>query len=79
MTAPPPDLVPLRPLHVPTERIIIVGIAVWVLALVVVLVVPSLHQDDRSWWPWACLGGIVLGLLGYTYTRRGRGNASGAE
>ena len=50
----------------------------WVLALAVVLVVPDLHTGDRSWWPWTCLAGVVLGALGYAYLRRGRGNAAGA-
>lgn len=47
----------------------------WLTALVVTLAVPSLHTGERVWWPWCCVAGLVLGLLGYLYVRRGRGNA----
>ena len=70
---------PLRPLDVPTGRIILAGLGAWVVALAVVLAVPALHEGDRSWWPWACISGIALGTLGYAYLRRGRGNAAGAR
>jgi len=69
----------LRPVDVPTGRVVLVGLALWALALVVVLAVPALHEGARSWWPWACVSGLGLGLLGYTYLRRGRGNAAGAR
>lgn len=69
----------LLPLHVPTRRIILAGMVAWVLALVVVLAVPSLRTGDRSWWPWACVSGLLLGALGYAYVSRGRGNAADAE
>ena len=68
----------IEPLHVPMLRIIEVGLAVWVVALVVTLVVPALHQGDRDWWPWTCVAGFVLGCLGWAYVRRGRGNARDA-
>ncbi len=67
----------LQPLDVPTGRIVLVGLGCWVVALVVVLAVPGLHDGDRSWWPWACVSGLGLGSLGYAYLRRGRGNAAG--
>jgi hypothetical protein len=69
----------LQPLAWSTGRIVLGGIGAWVVALVVTLVVPSLHTGDRSWWPWCCVAGIVLGFLGYTYVRRGRGNAADAH
>ncbi len=69
---------PLEPLPVPMARIIEVGLAVWVVALVVVLVVPALHEGGRSWWPWCCVAGLGLGALGWVYLRRGRGNAAEA-
>jgi hypothetical protein len=68
----------IEPLHVPMLRIIEVGLAAWVVALVVTLVVPALHQGDRDWWPWTCVAGFVLGCLGWAYVRRGRGNARDA-
>jgi hypothetical protein len=69
----------LQPLVVPTRRIIIAGLAAWVVALVVTLVVPALHTGERSWWPWACVAGFALGGIGFLYVSRGRGNASDAE
>jgi Protein of unknown function (DUF2530) len=70
---------PTQPVAVDTARIILAGLACWVVALVVVLAVPSLHTGSRDWWPWACVTGLVLGLLGLAYVRRGRGNAAGAR
>ena len=68
-----------QPLPWRTTRVVLWGIAVWAVLLVVTLAVPALHAGDRSWWPWSCVAGIVLGFLGYTYVRRGRGNAFDAH
>ncbi len=57
-------------------RIIEVGLALWALALVATLAIPTLHEGSRSWWAWCCVAGLVLGLAGYAYVRRGRGNAA---
>ena len=69
----PPDL---EPLQVDTVRVVLVGTAIWLVALVLTLVVPDLRSGARSWWPWAALAGTVLGGLGVAYVRRGRGNAA---
>lgn len=63
---------------VSTAQVIVGGTTAWLVALVVTLVVPSLHQGPRDWWPWTCVGGMALGLFGYSYVRRGRGNARDA-
>lgn len=68
----------LRAMQVPTQRIIGIGLGLWAVALVVTLLVPALHEGDRSWWPWACVAGLVLGTIGLLYVRRGRGNAHDA-
>ena len=68
----------IRPLHVPMLRVVEVGLACWLVALVVTLVVPALHEGPRDWWPWACVAGLVLGAMGWAYLRRGRGNARDA-
>ena len=68
----------LEALQVPTQRIIAIGLALWLVALVVTLVVPALHTGSRDWWPWACVAGFVLGSIGFLYVRRGRGNAHDA-
>jgi hypothetical protein len=75
----PQDAEPLAPIAVDTARIVMVGTACWALALVITLAVPSLHSGDRDWWPWTCVAGLVLGLLGLAYVLRGRGNAAGAR
>ena len=74
--APEPEV--LEALQVPTQRIIAIGLGLWLVALLVTLVVPALHEGDRSWWPWACVAGFVLGSIGFLYVRRGRGNAHDA-
>jgi hypothetical protein len=68
-----------QPLPWRTTRVVLWGIALWAVALVVTLAVPELRTGDRSWWPWTCVAGILLGFLGYTYVRRGRGNAADAH
>lgn len=65
-------------MHVPMLKIIEAGIVVWAVALVVTLLVPSLHEESRDWWPWACVCGIALGGVGWLYVHRGRGNAEDA-
>ncbi|MBC7308796.1 MAG: DUF2530 domain-containing protein [Actinomycetales bacterium] len=67
------------PMPVKTVTVIKVGVVLWAIALIVTLVVPALHTGDRDWWPWTCVAGLVLGLVGYLYVRRGRGNAAGVE
>jgi hypothetical protein len=69
----------LQPLAVSSTRVVLWGSLGWLVALAVILAVPALHQDERDWWPWVPVAGIVLGLLGFAYVRRGRGNAVGAR
>jgi uncharacterized protein DUF2530 len=75
---PPPTTEP-QPLPVSTARVVLWGIAAWAVALVVTLAIPALHTGERDWWPWVCVSGIILGFIGYSYVRRGRGNASEAR
>ncbi len=67
----------MRPLAVDTIHVVRIGMAAWAVALVVCLLVPAFHTGSRDWWPWACVSGLVLGLLGLVYLSRGRGNAAG--
>ncbi len=69
----------LQPLAVRSARVVLWCQLGWVLALAVILAVPALHEGERDWWPWVPVAGIVLGFVGFTYVRRGRGNAAGAE
>lgn len=74
---PPTSPGEVHPPEVPLRTITLVrwGIGLWALALVVVLAVPALRTGERDWWVWVPVAGMVLGLLGYVYLRRGRGNA----
>ena len=49
------------PLQVDTARVVLVGIALWTVALVVLLFVGD--RVDRMW-TWTCLAAIGLGTLG---------------
>ena len=60
----------------PTRLIVAAGTGLWAVALVVTLVVPSLHTGDRSWWPWTCVSGIALGAIAWWYVGRGHDNAA---
>ncbi|HYO18829.1 MAG TPA: DUF2530 domain-containing protein [Dermatophilaceae bacterium] len=68
-----------QPLASDAARMLEIGMALWGVALVVCLLVPSLHQGDRGWWPWTCVMGMAGGGLALLYVRRGRGNAEGAH
>ena len=69
---------PSPPVTVPSKVVVAVGTAAWSVALVITLLVPALHTGDRSWWPWTCVTGIALGVFGWWYVGRGKGNAAGA-
>ena len=69
----------LQPLAVSSARVVLWGELAWVVALAVILAVPSLHEGERDFWPWVPVAGLVLGLIGFSYVRRGRGNAAGAR
>ncbi|GAB3107884.1 hypothetical protein GCM10027055_04000 [Janibacter alkaliphilus] len=66
-------------LAVRSDRIVLAGLGLWAIALLLVLLVPSWHEGERGWWPWACVSGLALGVLGWVYLRRGRGNAAEAN
>lgn len=68
----------LLPVKVDVLRVVEIGVAMWVVALVATLVIPALHDNGRGWWPWTCVAGAALGALGWAYLKRGRGNASAA-
>ena len=70
---------PVEALAIDVPRAVLAGIVLWALALAVTLLVPALHAGGRDWWPWACVAGVVIGVLGLAYVRRGRGNAAAAR
>lgn len=72
-----PEIVP-PPVTLRAITLVPWGIAAWAVALLVILLVPSLRDGDRSWVAWVPVAGMTLGALGYVYLRRGRGNAADA-
>ncbi len=80
MSTPEDDTARRVPVTIPvrTDRVVLVGIGLWVVALALTLAVPALHDGDRSWWPWCAAAGIVLGVIGWAYVRPGRDRAETA-
>ena len=56
------------PIHTDDRLAIIVGIALWVVALAVFLFFAPLLAAGYHWWLWTCIVGLVLGLVGLVYT-----------
>ena len=63
------------PLATNDRAVVLVGIGLWLVALVVTLVMHDrLAAEGRTWWIWTAATGVGLGLLGLDYLRRhGRG------
>jgi cytochrome bd-type quinol oxidase subunit 1 len=65
-----------EPLQVNEKRIVLVGLGLWALAFVVLAVFfrDDLRHHHATWWLWACVVGIVLGLYALRFvSRRNRG------
>ena len=56
-----PTKQPPPPLQVDTARVVLVGIALWAVALVVLLL---LGDRVERMWTWTCVAAVGLGLLG---------------
>ncbi|MEP6479127.1 MAG: DUF2530 domain-containing protein [Rhodoglobus sp.] len=57
------------PVKTDDRKAMIVGIALWLVALVVLLVfLTPLTESGNGWWLWTCAAGIALGLFGVIYT-----------
>ena len=66
-----PDDVPLAPMEVDLARVAIVGIAVWLVALAVAIVLWLTDATDGI--PVAvCATGVALGVIGWDWARRHR-------
>lgn len=62
-----------KPVDTDGVRTVTIGTALWVVALVVLLLFRGrLDEAGNGWWLWTCLAGAGLGLLGIEYTRRRR-------
>jgi hypothetical protein len=55
-----------QPLETDDRPVVLVGIALWIIAFVVLAVFfrDDLRRHDAEWWLWACLIGAVMGLYG---------------
>lgn len=71
---PPPPAEPLQPLAVNEVRIVVVGMALWAIALVVLagFFRHDLHHHHATWWLWACGLGLALGVYGLRFVLRRR-------
>ncbi|MFM9877430.1 MAG: DUF2530 domain-containing protein [Rhodoglobus sp.] len=57
------------PVKTDDRKPMLIGIAVWLVALAVMLVfLAPLTQAGHIWWLWTCIAGIGLGLIGVLYT-----------
>lgn len=67
----------LEPLQTNDTATILVGTALWAIALIVLLIV----QPDAAhrWWIWTCVVGVGGGLFGLVYVRRARRPRETAE
>ena len=66
----PPEAAPL---DVDGVGAVVIGTALWAVALVVlVLFRNKLAETDSQWWITVAVAGVVLGLLGLLYTTRRR-------
>jgi hypothetical protein len=60
-----------EPLRTNDRATVLAGIGLWAVALVATLVFHDrLAADGHSWWAWAALAGVGLGLAGLDYLRR---------
>jgi len=57
------------PVATDDRKAVLVGIALWIVGLAAVLIflVPVTAAGD-SWWLWACVAGLALGVVGLLYT-----------
>ena len=58
------------PVTTDDRKAVLVGTGAWVVALVLLAVMPT--EGDNSWWVLACAIGVGLGLLGLVYTHHRR-------
>jgi len=58
----------LEPLQTNNTATFLVGIALWAVALVVLLIVQP--DPEHRWWIWTCVVGIGGGVFGLWYSRR---------
>jgi Protein of unknown function (DUF2530) len=64
---------PPEPVQVDSQRVVLIGTAIWFVAFVALLPFYDwLGQHGHRIWLWTCLAGWILGLLGLPLIRRHR-------
>lgn len=66
---PEPLRPPPPPEQVDTRRIVTIGTVLFVIAAVVIAVVPSLREHGDGLWLWTAIAGAVLGVIGQLVMR----------
>ena len=68
-----------EPFETDDVKVVTLGTALWVLALLASLVLRDrLAEGNNEGWTWICLAGAFLGLIGVRYVRRRRAALRGA-
>ena len=64
----------LEPYDVDERPVIAVGMALWVVAFVVLLVLfrDDIRRHHTKWWLWSCWAGVLFGLYGLRFVSRRR-------
>ena len=58
-----------EPVQTDDRKAVLVGIVLWLVALVVLLVlVRPIIESGMTWLLWTCVAGIAIGLAGILYT-----------
>jgi uncharacterized membrane protein HdeD (DUF308 family) len=57
------------PVKTDDRKAILIGMTLWIAGLAVVIsFLGPLTADGHAWWLWACVVGLVLGLIALLYT-----------
>ena len=61
-----------EPLETDDRWVVVVGIALWLVAFVVLAVFfrDDLRRHHAEWWLWSCWIGVALGLYGFRFVSR---------
>ena len=68
-----PNELTAQPMQVDSQRVLLIGTGIWLLALIVLLPLWDwLGRHDHRTWLWTCVAGVGLGLIGILLARRHR-------